>query len=316
MSKESESEALITVNGESIPTYVIEREISSLRERYSRNMLPEEFETKEPEIESDARENAIERVLLVQEAKRLFPKAPKSDVTSRFNKMKREAGGPQAFYQRYGLSPSDDERIRANLAVDVQYDMYLDSITGEVPSPSDEACETFYSKNEKAFVEPEAVRASHILLRGNTGMDAGSIYTRLLNLKQQLEGGADFNEIANKLSSQPGESGDLGFFTRGQMVPQFEQAAFNMEVGEISDVIQTDFGYHLIKVFERREERLRPFDEVKKEITELLWGEMKNEKIGEIVDGLKTSAEIILPETEASSPSTSDDDPPPADEEE
>ena len=135
--------ALITVNGEAIPARVVEQEALRLRERYSRNMLPEEFAEREPEIERDARENAIERVLLAQEARKKFTKAPKSEVTSRFNKMKREAGGPQQFYQRYGLIREDDERIRADIAADVMYDQYLDELTTDVPLPSDEECEIF-----------------------------------------------------------------------------------------------------------------------------------------------------------------------------
>jgi peptidyl-prolyl cis-trans isomerase C len=286
----------IMVNGEPVTEQVINQEISVLRERYSRNMLPEEFAQKEAQIEDDARENAVERMLLIQAAIKQFPRASKSEVTSRLNKMKREAGGPQAFYQRYGLTSADDERIRKDIAIDIRYDQFLDEITRDVPAPAEEECREFYDKNEKVFTEPERVQASHILLRQGSGMDTASVYTRLLNLKKQLEAGADFNAIAEQLSSEPGESGDLGWFVRGQMVMPFEEAAFSMQPGEISDIVQTDFGYHLIKLFDRKPEQLRPFKEAQKEISEHLWHDKKNNRIGETVDQLKNEAKIIYPD--------------------
>ena len=293
MSNENEnqtSEVVITVNGAPVHKRDIDFETAKLSERYERNMLPAEFAAKQPEIENDARENSIERCLLIQEAQKRFPKAPKSEVISRFNKMKRDAGGPQEFYKQYGLTHEDDERIRGDIAVDVQYDSFLKEITEAVPAPDDDECRAFYEKNETLFSVPELVYATHLMMQSDQGVDPATIYTRLLNLKKQIQNGIEFNAAAEQLM---GPSYDLGWFSRDKMVPAIAEAAFSMQPGEISDVVCSNHGYHLVQLEERKPERVRDFDEAKKEIREHLWNDQKNQAIGKMVDEMKTAAEII-----------------------
>lgn len=101
----------------------------------------------------------------------------------------------------------------------------------------------------------DSVVASHILLmyqgsaRSTASRSQEEAKTQIQEIKSQLDGGADFAELAQKHSDCPSgrRGGDLGSFGRGQMVPPFEQSAFGMEVGQVSDVVETDFGYHIIK---------------------------------------------------------------------
>jgi peptidyl-prolyl cis-trans isomerase C len=138
----------------------------------------------------------------------------------------------------------------------------------------------------KLSPEPE-VRARHILVK--TEQEAK-------DLVKQLKGGADFTELAKKSSDGPSAQtgGDLGYFSRGQMVKAFEDVAFALKPGQIADPVQTEFGWHVIKVEDKRNRPVPSFDEVKDQlIASLVQNQLKT-----VVQGLRTSAkvEIVDPE--------------------
>lgn len=125
---------------------------------------------------------------------------------------------------------------------------------------TDTEIEDYYTKHNKEFQEPEQVRARHILIK------EGRLVIE--NILKEIKAGRNFEELAEKYSSCPSKArgGDLGFFGRGQMVKPFEDAAFSLKPAEISDIVETQFGFHIIKCEERKEARTRPLDEAKEEI--------------------------------------------------
>lgn len=129
----------------------------------------------------------------------------------------------------------------------------------------------YYMSHREEFVQEEQVKASHILLPidQDSPENMAEVYAKAYELKKELEEGADFGLLARLYSEDPGskeKSGDLGFFGRGQMVPPFEEAAFSMTVGEISDPVESQFGLHIIKVTDRKPETVMPFEDVKARI--------------------------------------------------
>jgi len=119
-----------------------------------------------------------------------------------------------------------------------------------------------------------SLRAQHILIssRDSVGtVDTAKALTKIQEIEKRIKNGEDFGDLAFKYSDDPGskdKKGDLGFFDRGRMVPEFDQAAFNLKVGEISNIVKTQFGYHLIKVTD--ETLPKPFDEDKDELREIV----------------------------------------------
>jgi peptidyl-prolyl cis-trans isomerase D len=130
-----------------------------------------------------------------------------------------------------------------------------------------------YGWRAEEFAVKEAVRARHILLRlepGATPEEDARVKARAEKLRQEILGGKPFAEVAKKSSEDPGtkdKGGDLGYFERGQMVPEFEAAAFSQDVGAVSEPVKTSFGYHLIQVEDHRQARQKSFEEVKDQIT-------------------------------------------------
>ncbi|MCT4612062.1 MAG: peptidylprolyl isomerase [Clostridia bacterium] len=143
----------------------------------------------------------------------------------------------------------------------------LDKMLGAL-EVSDEDAEDFYNNNKEQFIADEKVSASHILVDSEEEIN---------KVKEELDS-KSFEDLATEYSSCPSKErgGDLGEFGRGQMVPEFEEAAFAMEVGAVSDVVKTQFGYHLIKLTGKTEKEQKSFDTVKENIkTQLVYVKQK-----------------------------------------
>ena len=130
----------------------------------------------------------------------------------------------------------------------------------------------YYNDNIQQYQTPEQVRASHILLE-TAGKNDADVKKRAEEILKQVKSGADFAALAKKVSEDKGSAangGDLDYFGRGRMVPEFEQAAFAMQPGQISDLVKSQFGYHIIKVVDKRAGSTRPLEEVRAQIQQQL----------------------------------------------
>ena len=137
---------------------------------------------------------------------------------------------------------------------------------------SDEAVQRYYMDNAASYQTPERVRASHILV-STAGVDIDTARAEAQASLDRVRGGEDFSAVAREVSSDEGSAvngGDLDYFTRGQMVAPFEDAAFTLEVGEISELVQSDFGFHIILVTDRQPAVTRTVDEVRGQIEDVL----------------------------------------------
>jgi peptidyl-prolyl cis-trans isomerase C len=154
---------------------------------------------------------------------------------------------------------------------------------------SDEEIEEFYTENEFRYMTPEVMRASHILV--NSAEDAGSVI-------EELKSGAGFEKVARERSLDPTaqKGGDIGYFPKGQLMPEFEQACSFLQVGETSGVVKTSLGYHVIKLTDRRPPTVRPLDEVKGEIFQRLREVKRRDSFNVLLEKLKSSTEIKVNE--------------------
>ena len=144
----------------------------------------------------------------------------------------------------------------------------------------------YYEDNEQQYKQPEQVRASHILLK-TEGKDDAAVKKQAEDLAKKAKAGADFAELAKKFSqddSNASKGGDLDFFGRGAMVPEFDQVAFALQPGQVSDVVKTSFGYHVIKLTEKRAASQRPLAEVQAQIEDQIKWQRAQDQAQRIAD--------------------------------
>jgi peptidyl-prolyl cis-trans isomerase D len=151
--------------------------------------------------------------------------------------------------------------------------------------------ESYYTSNAQQFQTPEQVRASHILLK-TEGKDEAAVRKQAEDvLKQAKAPGADFAALAKKYSEDDGSKangGDLDYFPKGRMVPEFEQAAFSMQPGQISDLVKSQFGFHIIKVVDKKAAATRSLDEARAQIQQTLAGQRVEQQIADRTKDLDT----------------------------
>ena len=228
----------------------------------------------------------IDYELLYQQAQKEKIKISNDEINLEIDKIKDNFSSPEEFDEALKANNITLARLKEDIERQVMINSVLEKTRNQV-SISDEELEEYYNENKESLVEPEQVHARHILVK--TEEEANTL---LLQLKEGL---ADFSELAKEKStdSSAPSGGDLGFFTRGRMVKEFEDAAFSLEPGEISDVVQTQFGYHIIKCEEKKEEYSPAFEEIKEQISNALKSQRENEAISAFISKLREEAVIV-----------------------
>ena len=166
---------------------------------------------------------------------------------------------------------------------------FLKKKLDEQANITDADLQKFYDQNKDKFKTGDQVRASHILVK--TEKEAQDILG-------QIKNGGNFEELAKKYSidSAKAMGGDLGWFSKGSMIPEFEKVAFAMKEGEISNVVKTQFGYHIIKLTGKRPAGVRSFAEAKEQIKAKLLPEKQQEIFQKLKDDLKKTAKVSIKE--------------------
>lgn len=282
----------ILVNGEEVGEALIEQELQTLRERYANEMSHEEMDEQQAKIESDARENAMERVLLMQKAREVIEAVRSEEIEARFMALKAQHGGEEEFNKRFELSDDDTAKILADIEDGVRLEKYFDEVCKDAVRPGEDDSRAYYTEHLEEFRIPEMVHAAHIVQHPSEEMPMEKVYAELLNVRERLNSGEDFDTLAQEYSHCQDGGHDLGYFARGQMVQSFEDIAFKTAVGDYSDIFQSEFGYHILKVLDQKPETLQEYEEVRYDIEGMLYEARKNDAIGAVADELRGAATI------------------------
>jgi peptidyl-prolyl cis-trans isomerase C len=281
------------VNGHAIPT----RTVSALVEpaMQAGNIPPD----RRPAAYRQTLDQLVMRELITQEAQ-ARKIAPDEALVERDFKQARDQFKSEQDWARF-LSSSgfDPASFRTELRTRNLVDAVVKQEAAKLPPVvSDADAKAFYDQNPTLFNAGERVRASHILLRVPQG--AAPEVQKAQRAKAEaalarVRKGEDFAAVAREVSEDPGSAprgGDLGAFGKGQMVPPFEQAAFALTAGQVSGLVETQFGLHVIKVQERLPAGKVPFDPVKAQIKDHLAQTRREKAVDDLVRGLKAKAKI------------------------
>jgi len=211
----------------------------------------------------------------------------------------------QASKDGVDKSPEIEEKLQ-DLKKRLIVESYLKKKVESAAQVSDAELKKFYDQNVEKFKTGEQIRASHILVKNEN--EAKDILAK-------IKAGAKFEDLAKKSSidSSSAKGGDLGWFGKGTMVPAFEKAVLALKEGQVSDVIKTDFGFHIIKLTGKRAAGVRPFDEVKDQIKGAIMPTKQQEVFQKIKEELKKGAKINVKEDVLNSMSSKKDEGKPGD---
>jgi peptidyl-prolyl cis-trans isomerase C len=165
---------------------------------------------------------------------------------------------------------------------------------------TDKDYEAYYNAHKKEFENPEMVRARHILIAvkpNATEEEKKAALKKAEEILDKAKKGDDFAKLASEYSDDPGskaKGGDLGFFTAGSMVGKFEQAAFTLKPGEISPVVETEFGYHIIKVEERKAAEQQPYESVKEQVQAKATQAIQQERLNAFLEKAMKDAKVTF----------------------
>lgn len=209
---------------------------------------------------------------------------------ARLGELRKQMPDEAAFKKALAERNMTVERLRADIRKDLAINKMLEAALSGAAAVTDADVKDFYDKNPDEFT---GVRASHILIK-TEGLDDASKKTARATIDdvlKQAKAGGDFGELAKKHSSDGSaqQGGDLGFFTKGRMVPEFSNAAFKLQPGQISDVVETQFGYHIIKVTERKDV---PIAEASEKIRGFLASRKRDEQQQAFVASIKNKSKI------------------------
>ncbi len=278
------------INGEHIGDQVFEDEFESIKDHYE-SIGETVCCDRDVEIRELARENVISRTLLEQESVSRFGEVDEAAVEARFSELIAEHGGEQNFYDNTGFNAGDASVIKRKLKSSLMIDRLLEEDIGEEKDPTDEDLEAFYQENIEQYMSEEQVRVSQIFIEPSSQDAAKEAYVALRKLRRELLDGKDFDEAAREHGSDDDREIDLGFMRQGETMPEVEAITFSLEIGEISPVVATHYGFHLFKVTERREPKPVPREEIEG-LEERFVAERKGKAIDDYINALKEKGSV------------------------
>jgi parvulin-like peptidyl-prolyl isomerase len=236
-------------------------------------------------------EQIAQQKLLMAAAEKAGISAAPDAIKNALQEQYTMAGGEEKFLEVLATNGMDLEFVKSSIESNLVIEKYLEDVfTDEIQVSEDEL--------QKVYQEDKTASVRHILLltQGKSEDEKAEILKKMEGLLDRVKGGEDFSELANEYSEDPGSNTRGGLyenFGRGQMVPPFEEASFSVPVGEVSDIVETTYGYHIIQVVDRQKET-RPLEEVRAELEETLKQSQQNEAFQAHMTQLKDAAAFEL----------------------
>jgi peptidyl-prolyl cis-trans isomerase C len=289
-------DVIATVNGEVINKAEFDAAVQALEGRAGGPMPSDQRDR----ILRGMLDDMIAFKLLVQEVAARKIVVPDADIDAQIAKVRSQFPSDAQFQQALAAQKVTLEKLRDNARTQLGVEKLLESEVAGKIAVTPAAIEDFYKKNLDKFQQTARVRASHVLISIPQNADAATkekAKAKAEAVLAEIKGGKDFAVVAKENSQDPGSAasgGDLGFFQQGQMVPAFDEVAFKLNPGEMSGVVESPFGFHIIKVAEKQAARVVPLEEAKPQIEQFLTGQNRQTQAQAFVSALKAKAKIDI----------------------
>jgi len=285
---------IVTVNGDPVRS----SEVRVMMRNLASQLGQGQQEIDQQQLFQAATQQAVDTKLLAQEARRREIALDTETLDQIMAQIEQQGGGREGLDGFLGNMGLTYEEFKGTVADSVLVQSLVEQQIRPGVEVSDQQVADFYEENPQMFQRPEQVRARHILMSVQQGADdetKADAKTRAAAARERAVSGEDFAALATELSEGPSapNGGDLGFFSADRMVAPFSEAAFALQPGEISQVVETQFGYHVIKVEERREASTQSLEEVREPLRNALVERQVGEGLTSLVEELRSKATIV-----------------------
>lgn len=292
----SSGKEIASVNGKPISKNQYDRELSVFQKRVEqegRQLSDADLTT----VKNRILEDLIDAELLYQQSQKEGVKVDDQSINEQIETIKKRFSDEAAYKKALEGMDVSEKEIRTEIQRGLAINQLLDTNVRQKITVTEEESKKFYDNNPNLFKQPEQVKASHILIKvAPDAEESKKVQARkkIETVQKKVRQGEDFGLLAKANSEGPTaqREGDLGYFNRGRMVKPFEDAAFALDVGEVSGIVETQFGYHLIKVTDKKPARTIPYKEVQPRLEQHLKNEKTKTEIQNYIENLKKSAKI------------------------
>jgi peptidyl-prolyl cis-trans isomerase C len=289
---------IVRVNGEDITLGEINEMMAMALQRFGGQIPPEQLQAVQVQMYAQIKEELINQKLLEAAVAEANIEVDEEKVTESIEGIR--ASLPEDMTLEDVLEDEGQtlELLQENIRNDMAKRQLLESKTADVPAATEAEAKEFYDSNPERFTRPESVTASHILIKfdeEDTDETKAEKKTKIEEIRASiLAETVTFEDAATENSDCPSsaQGGSLGTFGKGRMVPEFEIAAFTQDPGEIGEVVETQFGYHIIKVTEYQEEGTMAFEETKEQLIDYLTSQKRQQAVLDYIASLRDSATI------------------------
>jgi foldase protein PrsA len=283
---------IAVVNGQTLPMKDYQHRLEGVKKQYAQqmgvNFQNEAGKAVLADLETKILDKMVEMALIRSEAKAKGIDPSTADLDKEFDSiLKSNFGNDRGkLNERLAQLNLSETEVRDQIADGQRVQKLMDTLAGSDKVAVAEA-QTYFKEHPLEFQRDAEVKASHILVESEA---------LAKKLKADIDKGADFAALAKTHSKDPGsgaKGGDLGFFGKGQMVPEFEKAAFETPIGHVTEPVKSKFGYHIIKVVDRHAAGQQSFDKMQNEIVEKLTKDRRQSAFRKWLDGARKAATIV-----------------------
>jgi peptidyl-prolyl cis-trans isomerase C len=292
------SAVIVRVNGDEITRGEIQEVLQVTMQQMSRQVPPQQLQQMQAQMYNNVRDQLVTKKLMDAAVAAANITVSEEDLAAAMDEIRASVPPGQELEAALATSGTTLEELTANVKEQLATRQFLESKTEGIAEATEAEAKEFYDTNPDRFQKPEGVTASHILItfdESDTDETKAAKKADLEALRSEIIAETiTFQDAAATNSHCPSKAqgGSLGTFGKGQMVPEFEVAAFTQEIDEVGDVIETQFGYHIIKVSDRQEDGVVDFDEAKEQLMTFLSGQKKQEAVAAFIKSLRDAATI------------------------
>ena len=293
--KQSSEDKVAAVNGAVITRTDFDRAVSFAKQRALQTGKPVD----DAQLNKGVLEQLIGTALLYQKSKKEGIKVDQKAVDERIKQWKKQFPNDEEYKKWLKKSDLTEIQIKTEMGRGMVIQEFISKRFIDKTTVPEKEIKAYYDSNSDRFKQPEQVRSSHILIKVEPkakDSEKEDALKKIRDVQKKQIKGDDFAKLAKEYSQGPSNAkgGDLGYFKRGQMVPAFEKVAFKLKPGEVSDIVKTRFGYHLIKVVDKKPESTVPYEEIKDRRGQYLKQEKVQKEIKQLVEKLRKKAKVEM----------------------